>query len=90
VQGITQNHLSGIAEDKTTIAILSTIKLKSQEEAMVFIKKRGFCLKASGNRYVLREGAMSLTDVLIERKSSLAEVISMGFLNLKVQQQLLC
>nr|WP_024593011.1 hypothetical protein [Pseudoalteromonas sp. TB13] len=74
VQGVTPKDLSEIAEDKTAIAILSTIKIKSPEEAMEFMRKRGFCFKVSPSRYVLSKGAMSMIEVLIERESSLAEI----------------
>jgi hypothetical protein len=73
VQGITANDLSIIAEDTTSLAILKAMKIKSPDDAIDFIRKKGFAFKVSQGRHVLSTGAMTMLQTLIDRQKQINE-----------------
>ena len=71
VQGITNADLDAIAEDEETLSIIKSLKLKDCNDALAFLRKRGFAFKVNNKRHVLSKGANSMIDTIIERQKSM-------------------
>lgn len=73
VRGITAKDLSLLNEDES-LPILQSLKLKSSEDAIEFLRKRGFAFKVDVKRHVLSHGALVLIETLINRQKELSSL----------------
>lgn len=73
VGGITANDLSSLNEDES-LSILQSLKLRSPEDAIEFLRKRGFAFKVDAKRYVLSHGSLVLIETLINRQKEISSL----------------
>lgn len=73
VVGVTANDLSSLNEDES-LPILQSLKLKSSEDAIDFLRKRGFAFKVDSKRHVLSHGAVVLVEALINRQKEISSL----------------
>ncbi|EKF9102651.1 hypothetical protein O1B16_002329 [Vibrio cholerae] len=73
VRGITVNDLDSLNEDEP-LSIFKSLKFKSSEDAIDFLRKRGFAFKVDGKRYVLSHGSLVLIEMLINRQKEISSL----------------